>query len=236
MVVTKSDPPEALGFFADDRYAGYTFPKSFREDPRYAENFTDDLDDSHVDAPTADPSTELPADAADQAVATDDDPPTDPAMPVAQTDHGAPAEDLVSDFDPFAPFAFQPEAPWYRSTRAMIAVGAIGAAAVAMLVAAVLLVAGGGGGADRSGTVTPLPSSTTSPPSTTPVTSEPPPPPPPPPVSPPPSAGIQNTYVPQYPRQSQGSRPNVTTPQTRPPEISVRPTHRPAFPNQPGGG
>ncbi|BBY63465.1 hypothetical protein [Mycolicibacterium helvum] len=157
------------------------------------------------------------------------DPATDPALPVITVDEG---------FDPFAPDAFWfPERPWYRKNQATLAMGAIGAAVVAIVVAAALLVSLDSGDSERSKNT---PSATvTSEPTTTGLTSsqpsEPPPPPPPPPETPP-SEQPQSTWRPQYPQRNGGDRPNVTTPQTRPPQISVRPTHRPAFPNQPGGG
>lgn len=205
-------------------------------------------------APAQDP-TQPPRAASPDTGSTDyHDPVTDPSFPVlpGPNAYSAPEQDHYPDppepytdyspdgFDPFGPLdprAFEPEVPWYRTSRAVAALGAIGIAVIALLIAAVLLMAGGWG-EDRPDSTNPA-STTTAPSSsattTTPRSSAlpPPPPPPPPPESTPPSAGTR-TYWPQYPRQSDGDRPNVTTPRTRPPDISVRPSHRPAFPNQPG--
>lgn len=215
--MAKTDPTGATGYPTGD---AIPFPDPFGPYP----------DQPYPSGSAAGPAQALPDSPHAAAEPLDEaDPPTDPAMAPVATD---------DTFDPFAADAFWfPERPWYRKQSATIALWAIGAAVVAMVVAAVLLVvrdSGESGGSDS--TATP---GTTAPSTTAPTRSqspEPPPPPPPPPESPPASAEPRNTWVPQYPRQADNDRPNVTTPQTRPPQISVRPTHRPAFPNQPGGG
>lgn len=146
---------------------------------------------------------------------------------------------------PVEPTGSRPlNAPWYRTTPAVTAVGAIAAAVVLIGVSAFLLVYHRDGSTPRgSNTRDHQPSSTASTParsappgsesSTTPAppsdtgtpspgvpTSEAPPP-----------ASTQN-LPPAGPPTSASAAPNMSTQVTRPPDISVRPTHRPAFPGQ----
>jgi hypothetical protein len=238
--VAKDEPPKATGFFSGSRYeedavadpgardsppADASGPAADATKPAQGSSHGFFSDDRYAGSPSGffgDTSRAAPA-TFEAPVVDDDDPPTDPTLRA-----------VSAPFDPFAPGAFHIELPWYRKKSAIIAMGAIALAVIAILVAAVLLVAGQWGGDDTprdSTSSTPVTTSST--PTTTPVDSEPPPLPPPPPPPPPPPADNGGQYYPQYPRQTQG-RPNVTTPETRGPNIVVRPSHRPAFPGQPG--
>jgi hypothetical protein len=139
--------------------------------------------------------------------------------------------DVLEPYDP-------PPVPWYRTTPALLAAGAIGVAAIAMLVSAVLLMS------DRSGRPTEEPtdvvepsiSTGTMPATTGPATSTP---------APPPSVAttdfsttVPSTTVSANTVATPG--PTAEAPQqtrikktliTRPPDISTRPTPRPVFPH-----
>lgn len=135
-------------------------------------------------------------------------------------------------------------APWYRTTRAVTAVGAIAAAVVLIGVSAFLLVYHRDGSTPRgSNTRDHHPSSTAS----TPARSASPSPestasPAPPSDTGTPSPGASTSEAPlpastqdvppPGPPTSASAAPNMSTQVTRPPDISVRPTHRPAFPGQ----
>lgn len=135
-------------------------------------------------------------------------------------------------------------APWYRTTPAVTAVGAIAAAIVLIGVSAFLLVYHRDGSTPRGSntrdhqpsstastpapsaspssesTASPAPASDTGTPSPGASTAE----------APPPAS---TQYVPPPgPPTSASAAPNMSTQVTRPPDISVRPTHRPAFPGQ----
>jgi hypothetical protein len=125
------------------------------------------------------------------------------------------------DADPYEP----PPVPWYRTTGALLAIGAIGIALVAILVSAVLLVSRNSRGpaSEVETTVAPTPSSApvTTPPMIATV-----------PPSPPPTPTETTTQAPVVvapPRQSEPTKPPevtvVPTPVTRSP-ISVRPEPR----------
>ena len=170
-------------------------------------------------------------------------PPTEDADPSATEDLGARfADDVFTDDFDDADFRPAP-APWYRTTPAVLAGGAIAAALVAIVVSAVLLVAHRSHGRDEPSTaVDPSPSASAS--AVAPSRSEEPSAVP----SPPPSsessssapseATSANTqYVPPSthaqppaPNSVAPTHTNITTPITRPPEISVHPTPHPAFP------
>lgn len=136
--------------------------------------------------------------------------------------------------------------PWFRTTPAVTAVGAIAAAIVLIGVSAFLLVYHRDSSAQRGSTsrdhqpssTASTPAHPASPSSGAPHPSAPPsetasptPGAPPPPSEAAPSASTQ--YIPPAgPPPSASPAPNLSTQVTRPPDISVRPTHRPAFPSQ----
>jgi len=142
---------------------------------------------------------------------------------------------------PFDPHGPRPvNGPWYRTTPAVTAVGAIAAAVVLIGVSVFLLVYHRDSTERRESTPhsspSPTPERSASP---TPDIPSPPAPPSdtetlestPPNSEEAPSASTQ--YVPPAgPPAPTSPPPNLSTQVTRPPEISVRPTHRPAFPGQ----
>lgn len=135
-------------------------------------------------------------------------------------------------------------APWYRTTPAVTAVGAIAAAVVLIGVSAFLLVYHRDGSTPRgSHTRDHQPSSTASTParSASPTsqsaaspapTSDSVTPSPGAPTSEAPLPASTQDVTPPGPPTSASAAPNMSTQVTRPPDISVRPTHRPAFPGQ----
>jgi hypothetical protein len=137
--------------------------------------------------------------------------------------------------DPPSPFrAHRPTpGPWYRATPAMLAMGAIAVAVVAIIVAAVLLVSRDARGRSKVEPTIAIPSSSSSPTTTSAIVATPPPSPPPPPPSP--TEAIAVAPVPVTPREQAPAKPpeiGVTrTPVTRSP-ISVRPEPRPAQPHR----
>lgn len=159
---------------------------------------------------------------------------------------------------PIEPDGWRPlNAPWYRTTPAVTAVGAIAAACVLIGVSAFLLVyhrdstgQRGSSTHNTSGSVAPTPERSAPPSSGTPNPPAPssdvetPTPGSPTPGSPTsgaapsgaapsgaePSASTQDA-PPAVPPPPASSAPNLSTQVTRPPDISVRPTHRPAFPS-----
>lgn len=141
-------------------------------------------------------------------------------------------------------------APWYRTTPAVTAVGAIAAAIVLIGVSAFLLVYHRDGSPHRdSNSRDHQPSSTASTPersahpNSESATSPAPPgdtgaptPATPTPVTPTsgeaPAPASTQDVSPAAPPPPASPAPNLSTQVTRPPDISVRPTHRPAFPSQ----
>jgi hypothetical protein len=152
------------------------------------------------------------------------------------------ADDFEEDFEPEFGDVFDhdyqpPAPPWYHSTSAVLATGAIGAAVIAILVSAVLLVSRGVGRTPDPPTDVVQPSISTGTPSRSqdPATIATNPPSASDMSSPPaiPSASAITQHTPQAPAPTRAPATRVNNgPQTRPPDISVRPTHRPAFPNQ----
>lgn len=134
-------------------------------------------------------------------------------------------------------------APWYRTTPAVTAVGAIAAAVVLIGVSAFLLVYHRDSSEQWGSTTHNTSSSSASAPpqSASPSSGTPNPPAQPSGADTPapeaptsgaaPSASAQDT-PPSAPPPQASPAPNLSTQVTRPPDISVRPTHRPAFPSQ----
>ena len=141
--------------------------------------------------------------------------------------------DLDEDYDFRVPSP-PPAPPWYRTPAALVAMGAIGIAVVAILVSAVLLMSRNSRGpsVDVETTIatTRQPPPTTAPPMTATV-------PPGPTEAPPPSEPTASVPVAVEPPRQQQPEPTkppeigvTRTPVTRSP-ISVRPNPRPAFPH-----
>jgi hypothetical protein len=105
---------------------------------------------------------------------------------------------------------FEPaQPPWYRRSRALAVMIAVGAAAAALVISAALLIVRSPGGAED--TTTPVESTTTTAVSTEPTTS-----------SEPPPAPIETSAEPIAPRPAETMQPQSPEPRsTRPPEIGV---------------
>jgi hypothetical protein len=140
-------------------------------------------------------------------------------------------EDALDD-DYFDNDPYQPPRPWYRTTAAMVAIGAMGVAVIAILVSAVLLVSRHSRGTTDNVEPTIATTTPSSAPATTPpmVATAP----PSPPVNPTPSGSTASApVVVAPPSHSEPTKPpqvGVTRgPLIRQP-ISVRPVPRKAFP------
>jgi hypothetical protein len=140
--------------------------------------------------------------------------------------------DVDDDFDVYADEQYDSPLPWYRTKVAMVAIGAIGAAVIAILVSAVLLVSSRSGG--RSGVEEPLPTTISPTAVTTPSTSATVPPSPtvtPSSSEPPASAPVVVAPTHEPPPPTAPPEIGVTrTPATRSP-ISVSPQPHPAHPH-----
>jgi hypothetical protein len=151
-------------------------------------------------------------------------------LKVVDETHG----DIGPDDDDFDLDPYQPPPPWYRTTAAMVTIGAMGVAVVAILVSAVLLVSRHSRGTTNN-VETPIATTPSSAPATTPPKAATVPPSPP--ESPSPSAStVSPPVVAEPPSQSQPPEPTrppqigvTRVPVTRQP-ISVRPVPRQAFP------